>query len=278
MAHILETVAREIIDAVKNDKLVLPTLPEVALRVREVAEDANSTVGDLAKVIGNDAALSARVIKVTNSPLFRTHKEINSLENAIGRLGIEYTCNLATGLAMEQMFQATSDVVDKRMRNVWSRSTEVAAISHVLTAHYTKLRPDQATLAGLVHQIGILPILVYAEDNPHLLSNSMLLDTVIEKLHPKLGDLILKTWEFPKELIHIPTRHLNYSRDSATVDYADIVMVANLQSHVDSDHPLTEIPWSEIPAFGKLGLDTEAEILEGEDIIEEVEAAKGLLG
>jgi HD-like signal output (HDOD) protein len=277
MAHILETVAREIIDAVKADKLVLPTLPEVALKVREVAEDVESTVGDLAKVIGNDAALSARVIKVTNSPLFRTHNEINSLEHAVGRLGIEYTCNLATGLAMEQMFQATSDVVDSRMRQVWARSTEVAAISHVLTAHYSKLRPDQATLAGLVHQIGILPILVFAEDNHHLLNNSKLLDTIIEKLHPKLGDLILKTWDFPKELIHIPTRHLDYSRNSDQLDYADIVMVANLQSSVDSEHPLTDIPWSDIPAFAKLGLDTDAEVLEGEDIMEEIDIAKGLL-
>ena len=64
-------------------------------------------------MIGNDAALTARIFKVVNSPLLRTNKEITDLQMAIGRLGINYTCNLATGLAMEQMFQATSDVIDR---------------------------------------------------------------------------------------------------------------------------------------------------------------------
>ena len=66
--------------------------------------------------IAADAALTARIIKVVNSPLLRTNKEITDLQMAVGRLGINYTCNLATGLAMEQMFQATSDVVDATSR------------------------------------------------------------------------------------------------------------------------------------------------------------------
>ena len=70
---------------------------------------------------------------------------------------------------VQQMFQATSEMVDKRMREIWSRSTEIAGICHVLCRHRTKLRPDQATLAGLVHKIGALPILTYAEEHPGLL-------------------------------------------------------------------------------------------------------------
>lgn len=67
------------------------------------------------------------------------------------RLGIEYACNIATSVAMEQMFQSTSDLIDMRMRDVWFRSGEVAAISHVRCKHYTKLRPDQATLISFPH-------------------------------------------------------------------------------------------------------------------------------
>ncbi len=165
MSKLAEKVQQELIQAIENDELVLPTLPEVALRVREAAEDPNISIPALSKVIGNDAALTARIIKVVNSPLLRTSKEITDLQMAVGRLGINYTCNLATGLAMEQMFQATSDVVDRKMREVWNKSTEIAGICHVLCKHYTRLLPDQATLAGLVHQIGILPILTYAEEH-----------------------------------------------------------------------------------------------------------------
>ena len=191
MSTLAEKVQRELTLAIENDELVLPTLPEVALRVREAAEDPNISIPALSKVIGNDAAVTARIIKVVNSPLLRSSREIDDLQMAISRLGINYTCNLATGLAMEQMFQATTDVVDRKMREVWNKSTEVAAISHVLCRHYTRLAPDQATLAGLVHQIGVLPILTYAEEHYELLADSISLNNVIEQIHPIIGDKML---------------------------------------------------------------------------------------
>ena len=120
MSKLADKVQQELIQAIDNDDLVLPTLPEVALKVREAAEDPNIGTPQLSKVIGNDAALTARIIKVVNSPLLRTSKEITDIQMAVSRLGINYTCNLATGLAMEQMFQATSDVVDRKMREVWN--------------------------------------------------------------------------------------------------------------------------------------------------------------
>lgn len=79
MSTLAEKVQNELLEAIENDELVLPTLPEVALRVREAAEDPNISIPALSKVIGNDAALTARLIKVVNSPLLRTNKEITDL-------------------------------------------------------------------------------------------------------------------------------------------------------------------------------------------------------
>lgn len=277
MSTLAEKVQRDLIKAIDNDDLVLPTLPEVALKVREAAEDPDISIAALSKVIGNDAALTARIIKVVNSPLLRTNKEITDLQMAISRLGINYTCNLATGLAMEQMFQATSDVVDRKMREVWNKSTEIAGICHVLCKHYTRLMPDQATLAGLVHQIGVLPILTYAEDHNELLSDSISLDHVIEKIHPIIGDKILRTWEFPELIAMVPSQHLNFSRNSAKVDYVDIVQVATLQSYLGSDHPFTQLDWHQIPAFAKLGLEPSLDMHADEDLSAAMEAAMSML-
>lgn len=277
MTSLAEKVQQELIQAIENDELVLPTLPEVALKVREAAEDPNVGIADLAKVIGNDAALTARIIKVVNSPLLRTSKEITDLQMAVGRLGINYTANLATGLAMEQMFQATSDVVDKKMREVWNKSTEIAGICHVLCKHYTRLLPDQATLAGLVSQIGILPILTYAEDHSELLADSISLNHVIEAIHPIIGDKILRTWDFPEPIACIPSQLLDFQRNSAKVDYVDIVQVAMLQSYLGSEHPYTKLDWSTIPAFAKLGLDPNVDMKEDEDLSDAMEAAMSML-
>ncbi|MED5606915.1 HDOD domain-containing protein [Pseudomonas sp. JH-2] len=277
MSKLAEKVQQELLRAIDNDELVLPTLPEVALRVREAAEDPDVSIHDLARVIGNDAALTARIIKVVNSPLLRTNKEITDLQMAIGRLGINYTSNLATGLAMEQMFQATSDVVDRKMREVWNKSVEVAGICHALCRHYTRLMPDQATLAGLVHQIGVLPILTYAEENGELLADSISLNHVIERIHPVIGDRILKAWEFPAPIAEVPGHYLDFTRDSAKADYVDIVQVATLQSYLGSQHPFTELDWSSIPSFAKLGIDPRANLNEDEDLSAAMEAAMGML-
>ena len=275
MTDLAERVQTQLMEAIDRDQLVLPTLPEVALRVREAAEDPDISIPVLVQEISNDAALSARLIKVVNSPLLRTRQEITDLAMAVNRMGISYTANLATGLAMAQMFQATSDVVDQKMRQIWARSLEVAGISHVLCRHYTQLKPDQATLGGLVHQIGVLPILSYAEEHDELLRDPASLDLVIDRLHPVLGNRILEAWDFPLPLRRIPSEHLDFERNSAATDYADIIQVAMLQSLSGTDHPFTAMDWNSLPSFAKLGL-SQSEGDE-EDLSAEMEAAMQLL-
>jgi HD-like signal output (HDOD) protein len=278
MSTLIETVQSELMDAINNDELILPTLPEVALQVREAAEDPDVGISELCKVISNDAALTARIIKVVNSPLLRSSSEISDLNMAVARLGMGYTTNLAMGLAMEQMFQATSDVIDRRLREVWQRSTEIAGISHVLCRHFTRLPPDQATLAGLVHQIGILPILTYAEDNGQLLNDSFTLEKVIERLHPELGQRILQAWDFPPALACVPVEHLDFDRQTPQQDLVDIVQVALLQSYAGSEHPLGKIDWTGVDAFRKLGLEVIDQSLSAdEDLSASMEAATQML-
>lgn len=277
MSQVVDRVRDEIVLAIKNDELVLPTLPEVALKVREVADDPDASLDELGKVIGNDAAISARIIRVANSPLLRANRAIEDLKTALMRLGMEYACNLATGLAMQQMFQATSDLVDSRLRDVWARSSEVAGICNVLCSHYTKLRPDQATLAGLIHKIGVLPVLTYAEDHPSLLIDSLTLDRVIEELQGPLGDLILKTWDFPPEIRNVPSQHLNFTRKTDKADYADLVTVALLYSHMADGSSVGELDYERVTAFERLGMDPDMQSAEAEDLSDEMAAAMELL-
>ena len=277
MSQLVDQIQEELLFAIEDDALILPTLPEVAIRVREAAENPNIGTHTLSRVISSDAALSARLIKVVNSPLLRGNREINDLQAAIDRLGINYTCSLAIGLAMEQMFQATNEIVDAKLREVWARSTEIAAISQVLCRHFTRLQPDQATLAGLVHQIGILPILTYAEERELLLRDIDSLDHVIERLHPQLGERILQAWDFPEAIACVPRRIHDFTRDSLKVDYVDIVQVAILQSHLGTRHPLTKLDWKAIPAFAKLGLNPSADIQSDQDLQGALRAAMSML-
>ena len=279
----MDTAAEEkfldkLLEDLENDKLVLPTLPEVALKVRDTLEDEDSSLIDVAKIINSDAALAARMIQVSNSPLLRAANPIETVEAAVTRMGSNMIRNLVTSMVMEQMFQATSDVTDKRLRKIWEHSTEVAAICHALSSQFTKLQPDQAMLAGLVHDIGALPILSRAEDYPDLLDDEETLDRIINTAHTTIGAEILRKWNFPEELISVAEDHEDLQRDSKNgPDYVDVTIVANLQSVIDSNHRHTEVDWSTVPAFAKLGLQADVSVVDMDETNANIEAARAAL-
>ena len=267
----------ELLDDLERDRLILPTLPEVALKVRDTLEDESMGLPEVARVITSDAALSARLIQITNSPLLRSSREIETVEAAVARMGSDMVRNLVMSIVMEQMFQATSAATASRLRALWEHSTNVAAISHVLAAHYTKLQSDLALLIGLIHDIGTLPILSYAEDIPGLLDNEQLLDHIIERTHVKISIAILDRWKFSKDIIHAVGQHENLAYDSDKVDYADVVIVANLQSYLGTGHKLNDLDWSSVPSFQKLGLKADANVMAMKKTSEDIQSIRAVL-
>jgi len=242
-------VQADLLKAIDRDDLVLPTLPEVAMHIRKAAENPEISVSHLSKVISRDTALSARLIKVVNSPMLRATREVTDLHTAITRLGVNYSSNLAIGLVMEQIFHARSETVEKKMRDVWRQSLEVAGICYSLCRRHSSLKPDQAALGGLVHQIGVLPILTYAEEHNELLSDPISLNHVIDSIHPLIGDKLLAVWEFPEMLLKLPGLYQDFNRQSNAIDYIDLVQIATVFMHQDIEQ------LSALHAFKKLGVE-----------------------
>jgi len=255
MSDMADEVQRDLIKAIDKDALFLPTLPEVALKIRLAAEDTEISVAALSKVIGNDTALSARLIKVVNSPLLRPSFEISDVYSAVTRLGVNYASNLAIGLVVEQMFHAKMPVIERKMREIWKQSLQVAGISFALCHRRAQLKPEKATLAGLIHLIGVLPILTYAEDHYELLSDPVSLNHVIDSIHPFIGERLLRSWDFPEPLATLPSQFQNFDRVSKSADYIDLVQVATVHVYQGTEHPFSKIDVSSLPAFNQLGLD-----------------------
>jgi HD-like signal output (HDOD) protein len=255
MSEMADEVQRNLIKAIDRDALFLPTLPEVALKIRLAAENTEISVAELSRVIGSDTALSARLIKVVNSPLLRPNFEVSDVNTAITRLGVNYTCNLAIGLVVEQMFHAKSEVVERKLREIWKQSLQVAGIAYALSYRRPQLKPDKATLAGLVHLIGVLPILTYAEDHNELLADAVSLNHVIEAIHPVIGERLLRSWDFPDPLAMVPREFQDFTRVSKSADYIDLVQIATVHIYQGSSHPFGAIDLTTLPAFQQLGLD-----------------------
>ena len=264
-------------DAIRHNRITLPTLPEVALRVRDEVDKDSATTQKVSQTIATDAAVSARLLQVANSPLYRGRVAIDNIQMAVTRLGTKLVRSLVVSLAMKQIFQATSDALDKRLRALWEDSVQIAAISRVLAQSQPQLEKEQAMLAGLIHSIGSLPILTMAESFDELMADTEKLDQFVEHLSPIIGKQILETWDFPETLVLVPENYRNYSYDGGPqADYVDVVQVARLQVLGDQSG-LSDAELLQIPAFRKLGMEPEIEEINIEGVAEDIEEVKSAL-
>jgi HD-like signal output (HDOD) protein len=254
----------------ENDRLTLPTLPEVAIKVRETIDDDGASITDIAQIIETDAALSARIIQVANSALYRGFSSADTVQNAVMRMGLRTVKNLAISLVMKQLFQATHPVVDRYLRNAWKQSTDIAALSAMIAKHYTNLEADSALLAGLTHSIGLSPILVRAESDSELLNDNAELVKLLEESAPIVGTEILKKWGFSQALVDVPMQHLVLDRqgNNGKADYADVVQVALLQTVAGSSHPFGSIDLDTLSSMDRVGM---------REAIEEIDMSGGVI-
>jgi len=187
--------------------------------------------------------------------------------------------NLITSLVLQQMFKPTSRQLETRMRELWEHSTQVAAISQVIAAKQPKIKTDEAMLAGLIHSIGVLPILMRLETTQDpLLKEDEALDQLIHSLHPKIGEAILKHWEFPANFVAVAAEHQNLNRNtgSAEPDLVDVVQVAYLQSQYGTKYAMDPVSLQKVAAFTKLDIDTGFSVVELDENSEEYAEALAL--
>jgi len=265
-----------LLDDLKKNRLVLPTLPQVAIKVSDTLENPKSTARDISKIISSDIALTTRLIHVANSPIARGSSKVEDVQTAITRLGLNVVKNLVTTLLIKQLFHTKYDYLRKRMTELWAHSTHVAAISYIIARDHTALNANEAMLGGLVHDIGELPILSYAEKYPSIANNKNTLEKICYQIAPVLGKTMLAAWRFSDELQIIPAQREELQRKGTNEeDYVDVVLLANLHSYIGKKHRLANIDWGKIPALKKLGLNPDESIkalYEARDEIKEIQS------
>lgn len=267
----------EILTDLKTNRLKLPTLPQVALKINSIIDSPEATAKKIAQVISTDTALSARMIQVANSPMIRASSTVDNVQTAVTRMGMGVVRNIVTSFLVGRLFHTQHAVLKKRLIRVWNHSAHVAAISHVLANRFSRLKPDEAMLAGLIHDIGKLPLILKAEGNAELANDSACMDILDEKLHPALGKVIVQTWGFAPDMVTAVAEHENLARDSEKPDLTDVVTVANLLSYAGKQHRYTQTNWAEIPAFNKFDLGPENSIAALEEARDEIAEIMKLL-
>ncbi len=242
----MDSLAADIMRAVEDGSLKLPTLPEVALRIRQCEKDPNLDNLGLTRVIEHDPATTAQLLRIANSPLVRREVKVADLSKAISLLGMSYCAKVAISISTRQLFNSKNPASEKRMREIWQHSLNVACHCYVL-ANKARLVPEEAFLAGLLFKIGTLPIIAMADNNEGYSLDE--LNTTLDQIHPMLGESILSHWQFPRSIADIPQNYRDNNRYVPSIDLCDLVTIAH--NRVCSKDKI--IQWNDIAALERMG-------------------------
>ncbi len=263
MSEQAQIILQILLKAVETDQIKLPTLPEVALKVRQAVEKDCKSATDLAHLLEQDMALSARLLQLANSPLYRSRTEIDNLQMAITRLGIRIVKDLVVMLAIRQAFSTHNKAIENQFKEIWQTSIETAAVCRELAKTQTDLDAEHALLAGLIYHIGSLPVIELANRLPTLFDDTSNLKQVSTEIQNELGKKILAFWGFPASLIDVASYWNDFNRKhKGSADYVDIIQASILFTQPTLEN--TPDDWSTVPAITKLGLDPENHILNEE--------------
>ncbi|QQX79139.1 HDOD domain-containing protein [Shewanella sp. KX20019] len=261
----------------KADSLVLPTLPEVAMRVQEVVGREETSLKDVANIIGQDPAISARIIRVANSAIYSRGVPAGNVNAAISRIGLAQIKTIVTSIAMEQLFISTNEMVWEVMDEVWSTSVDVTSVAVAILQIYNRTHPnsglnvDTMTLAGLVHNIGALPVLTEVEADPELINGIDQLRALVRKLQGPIGRAVLKSWAFSPSVMEVVERWADLSYTSEQVGYLDFIRAAALYTgELRSGNELQ----ARLAAFSAKGLPVSPEVLASDEFLDTYHSIK----
>ena len=158
---------------------VIATLPEITARIVATVEDPKSTASHLHKIVTHDPALVTRILKVVNSAFYGLPGQIGSVERAIVLLGLNAVKNIAVAASLGQLFRGVKLCNGFTAKDLWTHCIAVAVTARELAKQIKVPIHDEAFLAGLIHDVGMLVQLHVAPDK---------LRTVCEQIAAQGGD------------------------------------------------------------------------------------------
>jgi diguanylate cyclase (GGDEF)-like protein len=185
----------------------LPSVPAVVLQVLDLCQDESVSIGQVAKVLARDPALSGKVLKVANSPWYGVRSQVTTLERAITILGINATLSLALSFSLVRGLQKGKSGFDHQ--SYWQRCVICAAASRTIGEHVNAANFEELFLGGLLQDIGILVLNEVVPDSYSTIvaaskgDHALLIELECQEFggdHAEVGAWLLARWNLPVNL------------------------------------------------------------------------------
>ena len=217
LSEAANTNQRQIVHQAIQEISHIATLPEVTLKIIRLVEDPDSTARGLHQVISNDPALGTRILKVVNSAFYGLPDQIGSINRAIVLLGLNAVKNIAIAASLAKLFRGGKICPSFDARDLWTHCIAVATGTRLLADKTGLGLPDEAFLAGLIHDIGIMvevqarrnqfvEAIKKLEADPNLNLRQAELEC-IGATHEQFGTALCQLWKFPPSFAHVTGYH-----------------------------------------------------------------------
>ena len=214
------------------------TLPVVAARVLKLLENDNIDIRDIAKVIEADAALTLKLLRVANSPLYATRTEVSSIQQAIITLGLNRLTNIVLGISIFSRFLLSSQKQAANiMENFWRHSSCTGMVAKSLSYKLKISFKEIEFIGGLLHNIGKMAMIQYDANKYNLvidlITHNNITDSEAEIMifgisHTEVGEHIGKLWKLPEDLSLIISNHTHPALLTSQQDIVAVVRFADV--------------------------------------------------
>lgn len=271
-----------------NNASNLVSLPEISLRVNEMANDPDSTADDMGKVISQDPALAVRMLKIANSAFYGLSNEVDTITRAIAILGTNKIRDLVLSTAASDTFDGIPNNLIT-MQDFWHHSLYCGLLAQILAKKTKKVNSDSIFIAGLLHDIGQLLMFNQLPEKSHetillLMEGSEDLETYEAEQHifgfdhMEVGAELIDSWKLApvlKECVefhHEPQKAKDFPAEVALINIANAVAV---MADFDSMSADDEIPMINPASWTLTGLskdDLPDAIKQAQEEIKEIES------
>ena len=246
------------------------TMPHIAMKVMEMAEDPDVSAGDLEKVIAYDQVLTAEILKLANSPLYSPRQPIVSLKHAISYLGMAIIRSLTIMIAIRSLYTTSKDK-SHLWSDLWKHSAASAVVGRSIAMSLKKkiLNAEDMFILGLLHDFGKVVLLRFYPKEYEMLVEKLIEEGrsyyEVEKdllgvTHPEVGAMVLGLWGLPIEIVNAVGKHHEKPEDPsiaciclsnifcATWGYSVVDPLAELDNFADALRvlELDEDRWKEM--------------------------------
>lgn len=240
----------------------LPSLPQIVEKLTKIIEDPNASAGDVAKVMADDPAITAKILRLVNSAYYGrvgSGREITSVTYAIARMGFREVKNIVLSLSVFNLFPVRKPIID--LKNFWRHCISVAITTRVVHDFASPslkqggaVNVESLYVAGLLHDIGILVLNQYFRDDmERIVSLAKESDTplhlmeqrILKTDHAKIGAYLARRWDLPKSIVKVIELH--HEPEEAQGEDTQPVQIVNLADFICTLH------WPEDNAEGPQG-------------------------